>query len=142
MNFETDIIISLIARIREKANRFIISELKAHGLDELKPIHGDILMALFQYKSPTMKELADIVDRKKSTVTTLADKLTRLGYAKKVQDPDDNRVYRISLTERGQALKPCLIDISSKLISKVYKDMPHEERISTVHSLKKINDRW
>ena len=142
MNFETDIIISLIARIREKANRFIVSELKARGLHELKPIHGDILMALFQYKNPTMKELADIVDRKKSTVTTLVEKLIRLGYAEKIQDADDNRVYRISLTARGQALKPSLIDISSKLITKAYKDMPLEERVGTVNSLKKINDGW
>jgi DNA-binding MarR family transcriptional regulator len=142
MTYEPDIIISLISRIREKANRFILAELTRHGLKDLKPIHGDILLALFHYGNPTMKELADIVDRKKSTVTTLVDKLVRLEYAIKVQDANDYRVFRISLTQKGRGLKDSLIDISSQLISKVYKDMPKEKRQELVKNLKLINDRW
>lgn len=142
MDFETDIIISLISRVREKANRFIVSELSQHSLGELAPVHGDILLALFRHKNPTMKELADIVDRKKSTVTTLVDKLVRLGYADKVQDETDMRSYRISLTQEGRNLKDSLIQIADKLIKKVYKDMPVEERRQLVKSLKKINDHW
>jgi len=142
MNFETDIIISLIARIREKSSRFISSELKRHGLGDLKPIHGDILLTLFYHDDPTMKELAVLVDRQKSTVTTLVEKLIRLGYAKKKQDPDDSRIFRISLTEKGRALKDSLIEISVNLLEKVYKDMPVDERKQVVSSLKKINDNW
>ena len=142
MVYEPDIIISLISRIREKANRFIVAELTRHGLTDLKPIHGDILLALFQYGNPTMKELADIVDRRKSTVTTLVDKLVRLEYAKKIQDSDDNRVFRISLTKKGRGLKGRLIDISNRLIEKVYKDMPSEKRKRLVRTLRQINDQW
>ena len=142
MVYEPDIIISLISRIREKANRFIVAELTRHGLTDLKPIHGDILLALFQYGNPTMKELADIVDRRKSTVTTLVDKLVRLEYAKKIQDADDNRVFRISLTKKGRGLKGRLIDISNRLIEKVYKDMPSEKRKRLVRTLRQINDQW
>ena len=140
--YEPDIIISLISRIREKANRFIAADLTRHGLTGLKPIHGDILLALFQHGNPTMKELADIVDRRKSTVTTLVDKLARLGYALKAQDADDNRVFRISLTKKGQGLKDSLIDISNRLIEKVYKNMPSETRKQMVNHLRQINDQW
>jgi DNA-binding MarR family transcriptional regulator len=85
----------------------------------LKPIHGDILLALFQHGDPTMKELADIVDRKKSTVTTLVEKLLSLGYAVKNQDMNDSRVFRISLTDKGRELKDRLIEISSHLLNRV-----------------------
>ena len=112
MDHETDFIISLIARIREKANRLITAELAARGLHGLKPIHGDLLLALFTRDQPTMKELADQVDRKKSTVTTLVDKLVHLGFAVKTRDDQDSRVYRVSLTAKGKALKPELIAIS------------------------------
>ena len=142
MNFETDIIISLISRIREKSNRFISAELSNRGLQGLKPIHGDLLLALFITDRPTMMELADRVDRKKSTVTTLVDKLVHLGFAVKTRDNEDSRIFRVSLTPEGQALKPHLIDISRKLIARVYKDTPKEERKQVVRILKQINDRW
>ena len=50
MAFEPDRIVSLIARIREKSNRFITAELARHGLEGLKPIHGDLLLVLFQHE--------------------------------------------------------------------------------------------
>jgi len=142
MDLETDIIISLISRIREKSSRFIASELNRLGLGALKPIHGDILLTLFQHSNPTMKELADRVDRQKSTVTTLVDKLIRLGYAEKNQDPADSRIFRISLTDKGRGLKDRLIEISANLLDRVYKDMPVDERKQMVKSLRKINDNW
>ena len=142
MDFETDIIISLISRIREKANRFITAELSARKLNGLKPIHGDLLLALFTSDRPTMKELADRVDRKKSTVTTLVDKLVLLGFVVKTRNNEDSRVFHVSLTQEGKALKPHLIDISRKLIDRVYKDTPEGERKQVVRILKQINDRW
>ena len=142
MDYETDTIISLISRIREKANRFITGELAARRLHGLKPIHGDLLLALFTCERPTMKELADRVDRKKSTVTTLVDKLIYLGFAVKTRDSQDSRVFRVALTPKGRALKPHLIDISRKLIARVYKDMPVEERKRVVRNLRQINDHW
>jgi DNA-binding MarR family transcriptional regulator len=89
-----------------------------------------------------MKALADQVDRKKSTVTTLVDKLVHLGFAAKTRDDQDSRVFRVSLTPKGKALKPDLIDISRKLIARVYKDMPKEERKQVVRLLTRINDNW
>lgn len=142
MDHETDLIISLISRIREKANRLITTELSARGLHGLKPIHGDLLLALFTSDRPTMKELADRVDRKKSTVTTLVDKLVQLGFADKTMDKLDSRVFRVSLTPKGRTLKPQLIDISRALIARVYKDMPREERRQLVRLLTQINDNW
>ncbi len=142
MDHETDFIISLMSRIREKANRLITAELSARGLHGLKPIHGDLLLALFTSDRPTMKELADRVDRKKSTVTTLVDKLVQLGFATKTMDKLDSRVFRVSLTPEGKALKPQLIDISRTLIARVYKDMPREERKQVVRLLTHINDNW
>lgn len=142
MDPETDLIIALIARIREKANRLITAELAAHGLHGLKPIHGDLLYALFTSDRPTMKELADRVDRKKSTVTTLVDKLVQLGFADKTRDEQDSRAFRVSLTPQGKALKPKLVAVSGKLIARVYKDMPMEERKQVVRLLTRINDDW
>jgi len=142
MDFKTGTIISLIARIREKANRFIADELKRHGIKGLAPVHGDVLMALFFHDKLTMKEIARIVDRKKSTVTTLVNKLILLGFAEKKQGSMDNRYFHISLTDKGKGLKDSMISISNRLLDKVYKDMPLKEKDQLVKSLKTIHDNW
>jgi len=142
MKYEVDLIIYIISRIREKANRFILDELKSHGLHDLAPIHGEILLVLFSQGELSMKQIAELIDRKKSTVTTLVEKLIKLGYAQKETDVYDNRSFLISLTDKGYNLREVLIEISNKLLDKVYKDIPLQERKQLVKSLKKVLDHW
>jgi DNA-binding MarR family transcriptional regulator len=140
MNFEINSIIALISRIQNKANQFIVSELKRHGISGLVPVHGDILVALFFHKRITMQELAILVDRKKSTITTLVEKLIQLGYVQKQKDDNDNRYYIISLTDKGTSLKMPLIEISMNLINGLYQDMPVDKRVQLVNGLTEINN--
>lgn len=142
MHPEKDIPVILISRIREKANRFLISELKRHDMAELAPSHGDILWALFKYGAISMKELAELIDRDKSTVTALVNKLIFLGYVWKQPDSADSRVNLISLTDEGRDLKDDLIEISQNLIAKFYKTLSEDERDSLIGLLTKINDNW
>jgi len=140
MNFEINTIIALISRIQNKANQFIVSELKRHGISGLVPVHGDILVALFFHKRVTMQELSILVDRKKSTITTLVEKLIKLGYVQKQKDDNDNRYFIISLTDKGKSLKLPLMEISMDLINGIYQDMPIDERVQLVKKLSKINN--
>ena len=142
MIYETDMIVSLISRIKENADRFILSELAARNIKDLKPVHGDLLLALFTHEAPTMKELTNLVGRTKSTVTTLVEKLVRLGYVSRTKDTADSRVFRVSLTPEGRALKPHLAEISRRLIDQVYKDLPMADRSQLTRALKKILENW
>ncbi len=89
-----------------------------------------------------MKAIADVVGREKSTITTLVDKLIKLDYVEKKRDEDDHRSFRISLTDKGRKLSSTLNEISDNLITKVYKDMPVDERMQLVRSLRRIDDNW
>ncbi len=142
MKLETDLVIHLIARIRKKANKFIVSELEKHGVESLAPVHGDVLYALFRYDELSMKAIADLVGRKKSTITTLIDKLINMEYVEKKRDENDNRSFRISLTGKGRKLSSTINEISENLLIKTYKDMPIEERMQLMKSLRKIDDNW
>ena len=75
-------LLSLIAKIHEKGNRFI-KELKKNGAAELAPSHGDILIYLYMNKKMTMKDIAQKINRTKPTVTALINKLEKLGYLKR-----------------------------------------------------------
>lgn len=107
--------ISLIATARAEANAYIKRELKKHGLHGLVPTHGNIIFALLSKGQMTMKDLAAVIRRDKSTVTTLVTKLEKHGYVERITCPDDNRVIFVRLTERGQQLRESFEAISKGL---------------------------
>ena len=134
----TDNTISLISKIREKANKFLLKELEELGLKYVAPSHGDILSVLFQYKEATMTELANAIHKDRSTVTALVNKLTGLGYIASRKDPNDNRSSIIYLTEKGESLEEGFMKISEKLYMTEYKGISDEEKVIFRNILAKI----
>ena len=116
-----------MSRIREKANKLIISELEKHGIEGIVPSHGEILFHLFGGNTYTMKELAEKIHRTKPTVTVLIDKLVDYGYVTKEKSLEDNRVTFIKLTEKALQLEPAFQDITAKLNSLVYCGLTDQE---------------
>ncbi len=135
---ETKDIISLISKVRESANRFIIGEMKRWGVTGLVPSHGDIIFALLKSETLTMKDLSERIGKDKSTVTALVDKLLKLGYVEKTRDTKDSRVIFVTLTDNGRELKPMFDAISKDLMELVYRDISSEEKEALLYTLLKI----
>jgi MarR family transcriptional regulator, organic hydroperoxide resistance regulator len=133
-------IVSLIARIHEKADALLVDELSRHGMAGLVPSHGDILFMLFTKGDLAMNELATLIHRKRPTVTVLVDRLAEMGFVEKVPDADDGRVTRITLTAKGRALKPAIVRISKKLLGRVYGGMKKSDRAALCALLGEIHD--
>jgi DNA-binding MarR family transcriptional regulator len=137
-----ELTIYLIARIREKANRLITEELDRHNLKGIAPSHGDIMLGLFKNTELSMKELAEYIDRDKSTVTYLVNKLIQLGYVEKKPGIRDRRKSLISLTRKGRELRDDIIGISEKLLTRVFRSLSNEERYVLNELLARINENW
>ena len=137
---KTNQIIALISRIRDKANRLIVAELRLRNIRGLVPSHGDILNLLFESESVSMMEIAERIGRNKATVTALVRKLRDLGYLDTASDLDDKRVTRVMLTEKGRRLKPDFEEISQALLKRVYKGLSSREKEVIVHGLERIRD--
>lgn len=135
-------IISLISRIRDHANTFITDEMNKCGLKGLATSHGDIIFALLNNEKLTMQEIAEKIERDKSTVTALVNKLIREGYVEKTKYSLDNRVVFVSLTEKGKALKPMFESISKDLISTVYEGISEKEKEDLLKTLLKIKNNF
>ena len=131
-----------IARIREKVNRFLLNELDQIGFSDLAPSHGDILATLYENKELTMTEIANNIHRDRSTVTTLVNKLIKLGYICSRKDPEDNRATIITLTEKGRQLEPGFREISQKLYDIEYRGISKEEKEVFRKVLNKIYDNF
>lgn len=135
-------IISLISKVRENANSFIINQMEACGMKGLVTSHGDILCELFENDRLSMKDLTERIDRDKSTVTVLVDKLMKHGYVEKARDVEDNRVVFVTLTEKGKALQPMFEVISKELISTSYKGISQAEKEQLIETLTKIKKNF
>jgi DNA-binding MarR family transcriptional regulator len=131
-------IINLIGRIHRQANKFIETELKKNKIGGIAPSHGDILFQLYKNESVTMQQLAKLIDRDKSTVTVLVNKLVELGYIDKTPDAQDARVYNLSVTQKGKELRPLFEEISDRLLTKVYSEVAPEEKMVLLQLLQKI----
>lgn len=135
-----DQIVFLIGRIQYKAGRFLTRELRARGIHGLGVSHAEILGALIFQGPLTMTEIAKTIDKDKSTITALVNKLTRLGYVERQKHGADNRVNHIAVTIQGEALRPAFISIARKLRSLSYRDIPDEDRETLVRLLTKLNE--
>lgn len=122
-------LIALSSRLAEKANKFIISQLKKYELSDIAPSHGDILSLLLDGNSYEMGEIAKKIHRTKPTVTVLVEKLEKSGYVQRVKSDTDARFTRVSLTEKGFELKPMFETISEHLNEIAYAGLREEEAL-------------
>ncbi|TGE37420.1 MarR family transcriptional regulator [Desulfosporosinus fructosivorans] len=120
--------INLMSRINERANRFILSELEKQGITDISPSHGAVLVALFQNAELTMSEIAERINRDRSTVTTSVNKLIDFGYLDTVKNAQDSRSTIVFLTTKGKELEPVFFQISQSLVMTEYKEINAEER--------------
>ena len=130
--------LSLVSKIHEKGNRFIIEELKNNGAEGLVPSHGDILVCLYKNGKMTMKDIANSIHRTKPTVTVLVDKLEKLGYIKREASEEDNRSTNIVLTQKGEDFKVIFEKISKELNKMLYKNLSPEESELIEKLLRKV----
>lgn len=130
--------LSLVSKIHEKGNRFIIEELKNNGAEGLVPSHGDILVCLYKNGKMTMKDIANCIHRTKPTVTVLIDKLEKLGYLKREASDKDSRSTNIVLTQKGEDFKVTFEKISEELNKMLYKNLSSEESELIEKLLRKV----
>ena len=119
--------LSLVSKIHEKGNRFIVKELKNNGAEGLVPSHGDILVCLYKNSKMTMKDIANCIHRTKPTVTVLVDKLEKLGYLKRAASDKDSRSTYVILTQKGEDFKATFDQISNNLNKMLNKNLSNKE---------------
>jgi len=120
--------ISKISKIRNEVSGYIESELRKRGIEGLVVSHGNILDILYDNDGKlTMKEISEGIDRSKSTVTQLVDRLLKAGYVTKESNLEDKRYSYIVLTEKGLSIKKDFKEISQNVIKEFFKDFTEAE---------------
>jgi len=136
---EEDEIINLIATARHKSHEYLKILLKGTELDDLNPSDGKILAILYKHSgSMEIRDIRNTINRSKSTVTDMVNRLEKLGYVYKKCCSEDKRVVFVNLTEKAFSLKKSYEIISKKLLEKSYSNFSQEEKKEFMKLLEKI----
>ncbi len=136
-------IVYFMSRARKKMISFIEKKLIENNLDGIIPSHGNILTALYENNGKlTMKQIAQITRKDKSTITPLINKLLQLGYITKEKHETDKRSTYILLTSQGYQLKETYEKISSEVSATAYKGFSPEEKAQFLTLLKRLTDNF
>jgi DNA-binding MarR family transcriptional regulator len=133
-----DFILFQIGRVHYQVDKFLMKELNDHGIKGIHPSHGEIIGSILLSGTLSMKEIAKLTGKDKSTVTALVNKLVLKGYVEKMKDHDDKRMHTVRLTKKGKALMPCYLDISRNLRETSYKGFTEKEREQLYNMLLKL----
>lgn len=136
-------IVHYINKTRKNTLRFIEDELKKNGITDLLASHITILLGLYDNSSGlTMKRITGLVNRDKSTVTQLINKLVDRGYVIRKKCIEDKRITYIILTDKAKEIEAVIRKIYESLIRRIYKDFKDEEIEGLLYLLRKLNNNF
>ncbi len=139
MNMMDRELIKIITEIEKKLRIRKLKELELRGVVGLAPTHGDILVALFRNETLSMRDLSEIIQRDKSTVTALVNKLVKLGYVEKFKGVEDSRINFVRLTPFAYEKREAFIEAADIIIEQFSRHITEEEIKTALNIMKKIN---
>jgi len=99
-----------------------------------------VMYTIRQRCEPTTGDLADALRVRPATLSGLAERLERNGFAKRWTDPSDRRVVRIGLTEEGAALLDEVFAAAREYLNNVFQRMGPEARDELTEALERFAD--
>ncbi|HUT80750.1 MAG TPA: MarR family transcriptional regulator [Candidatus Bathyarchaeia archaeon] len=118
----------LIAKIHQLSGRIFAKILKEEGI-ELNPAQGRIMFVLWDQDNISIQELATKTSLSKTTLTSMLDRLEKMGYIQRTPSQDDRREILIKLTAKDRSLQTKYQQVSEKMIELFYEGMSDEEII-------------
>ncbi|GAB4226765.1 MAG: MarR family transcriptional regulator [Methyloligellaceae bacterium] len=87
-----------------------------------------VLRRLARAPGASQSELAELLEVEKATAGRLIDRLEENGWVERRADPEDRRVNRIYMTEKGARVNDAIAPISRAMIDEAFGDLTPEER--------------
>lgn len=115
-----------MAKIRQVGGRISERILKKHDI-EINSAQGRIMFALWQKDGVSINELAKKTQLKKSTLTSMLDRLERMGYIRRQRSKKDRRKILIKRTEKDRTMEKKYVEVSEEMTRLFYKGFSKSE---------------
>ena len=129
----------LMAKIRQVGGRIAERMLKDYDI-EINSAQGRIMFALWQGDGISINELAKKTQLKKSTLTSMLDRLENMGYVKRQRCRQDRRKILIKRTNKDKNLESKYVELSEEMTKLYYKGFSKSQIDRFERSLQKILD--
>ena len=140
MNFKFE---TSFGRILGVAHTAMFRHLSRLMKEEELPITPDqfrLLSHLWENDGLQQSELAICTNRNRANITRIIDILERKGIVERKDDPDDRRVYRIYLTDKGKSLREETAQCAMQSIDDSLQGIPEKDIEICRKVLLKITD--
>ena len=129
----------LMAKIRQISGRVFERILKEYNI-EINSAQGRIMFALWQADGISINELAQKTQLKKSTLTSMLDRLENMGYIRRQRCRKDRRKILIKRTNKDKTLESRYVELSQKITKLFYKGFSKSQIDRFENDLAKILD--
>lgn len=107
---------------------------------DLNRSQAGVLFTLHQKDSMSQKELASYLNVSPPSITSSIQKMEREGYLTRRPDPDDQRIMRLSLTEKGESCIKGVQSVAEQMDILMFHGMGKEEILLLKRLLLHISD--
>ena len=127
----------LMAKIRQVGERLFERMLNDEGI-EISTAQGRIMFALWKKDSVPINELAKKTQLKKSTLTSMLDRLETMGYIKRERSTKDRRIILIQRTQKDRDMESKYVELSQKITKLYYHNFTDKEIDQFENALAKL----
>lgn len=111
----------------------------AGGCD-ISLIQSHILYEINRQHKPSIQQLAEALSTDITTFSRQVKSLMKLNLVNKTPDPDDRRVYILSLTTEGKSVETTIHQQMNAYLNEVFSHMNEFEKESVLRSIKLLNE--
>lgn len=110
-----DFLVNMFYQIIDIENAYM----KHQGIGDLSVTELKLLDIASALKLPAMTDIAHRVHLTNGTITSAIKKLEKKGYALRIQDANDKRIYRVKLTADGKRAVKCHVAFFDEMVNAV-----------------------
>ncbi|RKN85971.1 MarR family winged helix-turn-helix transcriptional regulator [Paenibacillus ginsengarvi] len=111
----------------------------AGGCD-ISLIQSHILYEIDHQHKPSMQQVAETLGTDITTFSRQVQSLIKMNLVKKVPDPDDRRVYVLSLTVEGKYVATTIDQQMNAYLNEIFSHMNDFEKDTVIRSIKLLNE--
>ncbi|MBD2862268.1 MarR family winged helix-turn-helix transcriptional regulator [Paenibacillus oceani] len=111
----------------------------AGGLD-ISLIQSHIIYEIDHQFKPSMQQVAEALGTDITTFSRQVQSLIKMNLVKKVPDPDDRRVYILSLTVGGKFVATTIDQQMNAYLNEIFSHMNDFEKETVLRSIKLLNE--
>ena len=128
----------LLAKASQRWNELLAAGFAEHGFPEVRPSYGSVLLPLFEKDGLRMGQIADRARLSKQTMTTMVRLCERDELVVRERDAEDDRAFRIYLSDRAKAFRPVAEQVLREIHDRVLGALGERQKAALARALKGV----